>query len=226
MKLLKDYHSQILTKILSVLIIILFTSCASIKSGKYIMLKKGETLSSVAKKLKLKISTLKRHNLKTRKGWLFIPSKIGLIPRLNELYLFHDLEPGQFIWPVPGSKRVSSYYGRRRGKRHDGIDIPAKPGTSIVASADGEVVYSGSKISGYGNMIVVKHDDDYFTVYAHNSRNFVGKGDGVHQGQVIGRVGSTGRSTGPHLHFEVRKNKTKLNPITFVGHALNKTASK
>ncbi len=222
---LKDYLlTKKLKTYLLLLIVSILSSCASIKSGHYIALAKGETLATVAKKLNIKESVLKRHNQTTQAGWIFVPSTVGLIPRMNKLYFFNDFEPGQFVWPVPGSKRISSKYGYRRGKPHDGIDIAASSGTHIISSADGEVVYSTNKIRGYGNMIVIKHMDDYFTVYAHNRKNFVSKGQKVHQGQVIGQVGNTGRSTGPHLHFEVRKKDRKLNPITFVGHELNNIA--
>ena len=98
------------------------------------------------------------------------------------------------------------------GKGHEGIDIPAVTGTHFLAAEDGVVKYAGNKLSSYGNMVVIAHDDDLFTVYAHAHRLFVKTGDTVSRAQVIGQVGSTGRSTGPHLHFEIRKKKKAINP--------------
>ncbi len=114
-------------------------------------------------------------------------------------------------WPVPGYTRISSGYGNRihpifGGLRpHWGIDIPAHMGTPIVASLAGEVILS-TYGSSYGNYVVIYHGDGISTLYAHNSQNHVAAGNRVEQGQVIASIGSTGNSTGPHLHFEVRVN--------------------
>ena len=86
---------------------------------------------------------------------------------------------GQFVWPFDGP--INSPYGNRNGRPHDGIDIGGDEGDAIVASASGEVVFEG-KLGGYGNLIVVKHDNGYFTAYAHNEKNLVDKGDRVKQG--------------------------------------------
>ncbi len=131
----------------------------------------------------------------------------------NTQYKFND--DSRFIWPVPSSKRVSSKFGKRRGRHHDGVDIPAVTGTHIVASASGTVAVAG-KMRGYGKVIVIKHADGYHPVYAHNSKHFVRKGQSVSQGEVIGRVGSTGRSTGPHLHFEIRRKNRVRNPAYYL----------
>ncbi len=120
---------------------------------------------------------------------------------------------GRFIWPVDG--KVVSLFGIRDGRRHDGIDISARSGTPIHAAAGGKVVFAGS-MRGYGNLILLRHPDDLFTAYAHNSVNKVQKGQAVKQGQLIGKVGSTGRSTGPHLHFEIRNGQTARNPLFFL----------
>lgn len=148
--------------------------------------------------------------------WVFVKTKTGFLHnglRLdrvdNSEYNFGTY--GRFIWPVPSSKKVSSFFGKRDGRHHDGIDIPAVTGTHIIASASGVVTIS-SRMKGYGRIIVVKHDDGYHTVYAHNSKNFVKKGQKVSQGEVIAKVGSTGRSTGPHLHFEIRRKNRVRNP--------------
>ena len=119
----------------------------------------------------------------------------------------------RFSWPVNGP--VSSNFGMRKRRRHDGIDIRAKKGTSIRAAASGKVVFSG-RLRGYGNMLLIKHKDSFFTAYAHNSKNLTKKGKNVKRGAIIARVGNTGRTTGPHLHFEVRKGRKARNPLFFL----------
>ena len=121
---------------------------------------------------------------------------------------------GRFKWPIKGG-RVTSLYGMRNGRRHDGIDISAKQGTPLYASAAGKVAFSG-KMRGYGNIILIRHKDDFFTAYAHNRKNGVRKGQTVKQGQQIGTVGRTGRASGPHVHFEIRHGQTARNPLFFL----------
>jgi murein DD-endopeptidase MepM/ murein hydrolase activator NlpD len=125
-----------------------------------------------------------------------------------------------FIKPTSG--RISSPFGYRTHPvtgsytLHSGIDIAASSGTTVVASRNGKVVsagYSGS----YGNLIVISHGNGIETAYAHLSSINVRVGESVSQGQLIGKVGSTGRSTGPHLHFEVRVNGTAVNPSKYIG---------
>ena len=120
----------------------------------------------------------------------------------------------KLIWPVQG--RFSSKYGPRNNRMHDGIDIAAKIGTKIIAAASGEVVYSDNKLTGYGNLIIIRHNSKMFTAYAHNDRNFVKKGDTVKQGQLIGHVGKTGRVTGPHVHFELRRGDKAIDPLPYL----------
>lgn len=98
------------------------------------------------------------------------------------------------------------------GKKHDGIDIPARSGSHILAVNDGVVVYSGNGFGGYGNVLILSHRYGFFSLYAHNKVNYAKKGETVHKGQVIAQVGSTGKSTGPHLHFEIRRDGRALNP--------------
>ncbi len=117
-------------------------------------------------------------------------------------------------WPVDGV--LTSHFGRRGSRMHDGIDIGAKEGTAIHAAAAGEVVYSDHRLSGYGRLIIIRHRHDLFTAYAHNQRNLVRKGDRVKTGDVIARVGHTGRATGPHLHFEVRRGPTPVDPLSYL----------
>jgi len=117
-------------------------------------------------------------------------------------------------WPTKG--KLTSRFGRRGSRMHDGIDIGAKEGTPVYASASGEVVYSDQRLSGYGKLIIIRHSRDMFTAYAHNQRNLVRKGDRVKSGDVIARVGKTGRASGPHLHFEVRRGSTPVDPLAYL----------
>jgi len=121
---------------------------------------------------------------------------------------------GKLRWPVKGV--VTSPFGRRGSRMHDGIDIGAKEGTPVHAAASGTVVYADSRMSGYGKLIILRHGNNMFTAYAHNQRMLVRKGNKVRAGDVIGRVGHTGRATGPHLHFEVRQGSTPVNPLAYL----------
>jgi murein DD-endopeptidase MepM/ murein hydrolase activator NlpD len=118
-----------------------------------------------------------------------------------------------FIWPVQGI--VTSNFGARWGRMHTGIDIAAPGGTPIVASKGGEVIYAGW-LGGYGNLVVVDHGDSVVTLYAHQSRIGVVEGQPVDQGQVVGFVGTTGNSTGNHLHFEVRVDTHPEDPRKYL----------
>jgi murein DD-endopeptidase MepM/ murein hydrolase activator NlpD len=119
----------------------------------------------------------------------------------------------QFVWPVRG--RLSSRYGIRRGRPHDGIDVAAARGTPIAAAESGRVIHSG-RLGSYGKVVIVKHAGAYRTVYAHASKLLVRKGEFVERGQKVAEVGSTGRSSGPHVHFEIRRAETPRNPLAFL----------
>ena len=121
------------------------------------------------------------------------------------------------MWPVKRVERsyVSSYVGDGRG--HKGMDIVAPAGTPIYAASGGTVTYSGWDTSGYGYKIIVKHSNGYETLYAHCSALYVKKGDIVAKGENIAAVGTTGRSTGNHLHFEVRKDGSIKDPSLYIG---------
>ncbi len=124
---------------------------------------------------------------------------------------------GKFMWPVPALHEITTYFTWRWGKFHTGIDISGSGayGKTIVA-ADGGVVTLAGENDGYGNCIIVDHGNGYRTLYGHCSEILVTGGQSVSKGQAIGRVGSTGNSTGPHCHFEVIKNNTKVNPLPYV----------
>lgn len=130
---------------------------------------------------------------------------------------------GTLQWPVPASRTISSNYGYRLHpiyktyRLHSGVDIAASSGTSIVAAEDGTVLLSSYGYNGgYGNYIIINHGNGLTTRYAHCSSLSVSVGQKVSRGQVIAAVGSTGDSTGPHLHFEVRINGTSNNPLNYV----------
>lgn len=116
---------------------------------------------------------------------------------------------GGCIWPTRG--RVTSEYGSRWGRLHAGIDISAPTGTPIWAAADGVVIFAGTQ-GGYGNTVIVDHGGGFSTLYAHQSRIGARQGQSVSAGDTIGAVGSTGRSTGSHVHFETRYDGSPRNP--------------
>ncbi len=125
---------------------------------------------------------------------------------------------GRFLYPIPSA--ITSYYGWRtlRGEQdfHYGIDLRAAVGTSVAATDGGTVIFAGqmSGISAsYGKLIMIEHPNGYRSYYAHLSSFAVKEGDQVYQGQIIGKSGSTGNVTGPHLHFEIRKDGVTVNPL-------------
>ena len=120
-----------------------------------------------------------------------------------------------WIWPTQGV--FSSGYGWRWGRMHKGIDIANNVGTSVVAAKAGRVAFSGWHDGGYGYLVTLQHEDGSRSLYAHNSRLLVREGEEVAQGQTISQMGSTGRSTGPHLHFEIHPpERGAVNPLSFL----------
>lgn len=207
------------------MILFVVTSCSHmIRSGQYIQWAPGDNLKALAGEFQTSTKAIQQANSKKtfQAGeWVFIPTTNGIMgPKLarSPASLFGTqahIDSGDFLWPVPSSSRISSGFGKRWGRQHEGIDIPARIGAHILAAKDGTVVHSGG-MGGYGNIIVISHGDGLFSVYAHNNKNLVSRGDKVHQGQVIGQVGNTGRSTGPHLHFEIRHDSQALDPKRIV----------
>ena len=119
----------------------------------------------------------------------------------------------RFAWPVRA--KLSSRFGRRGGRPHEGIDLSARKGTPIRAAEAGRVIHSG-RLGDYGKVVVVKHAGHYRSVYAHASKLLVRKGQFVEKGDRIALVGSTGRSTGPHLHFEIRRGESPRDPMLYL----------
>lgn len=118
-----------------------------------------------------------------------------------------------FIWPATG--QLTSGFGMRNGRHHDGIDLSASIGTPVHAAADGVVIFA-DRLGGYGLIVIIKHEGDLKTVYAHNRKNLVKKGDIVKQGDVVAELGNSGNAVGPHVHFEVRCGQKAVNPIPYL----------
>ena len=204
--------------------------------GVYHTVQKGQTLHFIARAYNVNLDRLKRINgvydpsrlqIGTR---LWIPGArqvLNIDSNINKQTLAKNKKKrkralnksikaikGFLIWPVKG--QLTSRFGNRSGRHHDGIDIGARKGTSIVAAAEGKVMFAGWGPTGYGLMIIIKHKNGLTTVYAHNSHIHVHKNQMVKQEQRIASIGSTGRSTGPHLHFEVRNDSHPMNPLKYL----------
>ncbi|MGC3997793.1 MAG: M23 family metallopeptidase [Anaeromyxobacter sp.] len=126
-----------------------------------------------------------------------------------------DAGKRRLAWPLKGV--LYGRFGVRGGARHDGIDIAAPEGTPVKAAEDGEVIYVGEQ-TGYGVVVILRHSGGLVTVYAHNSAVLVKEGARVGRGAPIAKVGQTGRTTGPHLHFEVREGTRPKNPLLYLSH--------
>jgi murein DD-endopeptidase MepM/ murein hydrolase activator NlpD len=125
-------------------------------------------------------------------------------------------EENRYIWPLHG--RITSYFGRRNlgmgtSSFHRGVDVAAPTGTPIVAARSGTVVFAGWSTSGYGYLVRIRHQGGDETWYGHHSSVLVSVGESVRQGETIGLVGSTGISTGPHLHFELHEGGSAVDPL-------------
>ncbi|ACK64721.1 Peptidase M23 [Rippkaea orientalis PCC 8801] len=137
-------------------------------------------------------------------------------PHNSDQYIPRTPQPYRgYIWPTQG--RMTSGFGIRFGNMHNGIDIAGPMGTPIFAAASGVVIYAGWSPEGYGQLIKLRHPDGSLTFYGHNNRLLVRRGQQVEQGQQISEMGSTGNSTGPHLHFEIHPQGIQaVNPIAFL----------
>lgn len=214
--------------------LVFFISCGHVRSGKYIQVQKGDTLEKISKRHGVPPKVIRQCNPQLEKliigDWLFLPKNQGILAQtLREYLKEHQYKPagkfrGKFAWPVPSSFKVTSHYGKRGRRHHDGIDISAPTGRKIVSTESGRVVYSGNKLKGYGNLTIISHRGNYFSVYAHASKNLVRKGQWVNKGQVVALVGSTGRSTGSHLHFEIRHRDKPINPLPLIAPRLARSS--
>jgi murein DD-endopeptidase MepM/ murein hydrolase activator NlpD len=141
------------------------------------------------------------------------PKKHGVAPPVAPPTTVPEQYAGSLRWPLD-AYIVSSEFGDRWGKLHKGMDMAADVGEPVYAIADGEVIYAGDGLRGYGNVVILRHDRKTSSLYAHNSELKVKQGDHVAQGTLIALLGSTGHSTGPHVHFEIRDGDTAVNPRT------------
>ena len=119
-----------------------------------------------------------------------------------------------FIWPLKG--KIIKNFGDRGGKIQKGLEIAASPGSTVLSAAAGQIIYSGDGLPGYGNLIIIKHSNSYFTVYGFNQRNIVANGAFVSQGEKIALSGTPPGGGTPRLHFEVRQGKEAVNPIFYL----------
>lgn len=180
----------------------------SLTSGKAAIAQKRTMVASENKKLESQLDAL---NAEADR----------IVKEIQDLSGDEDYSGGELAWPCPGYTRVSSEFGYRihpilgYRKLHTGIDIAAPYGVSVVAANSGKVIASYYN-SSYGNMIIIDHGGGIATLYAHLSSRLVGAGATVNRGQTIAKVGSTGMSTGAHLHFEVRLNGVYQNPRSYL----------
>ncbi len=193
--------------------------------GVYHKIKKGDTLAKIAKKYKVKPEAIVNFAWNQLDGpdASLTPGKYLIVPGGRKPYVARTVSiyrgpipksarkgTGSFVWPTSG------YITQGFWNNHRAIDIGAWLGSPVVASDSGYVVYAGWDKSGYGNLVIIDHGNGYRTYYAHLSAIYVRVGDSVAQGQQIGAVGSTGHSTGPHLHFEIRYRNVQRNPLGFL----------
>ncbi|MCD4818075.1 MAG: peptidoglycan DD-metalloendopeptidase family protein [Candidatus Cloacimonetes bacterium] len=225
-----------------------FITKRSIPKKKYYIVRKGDTLSRIAKMYDIYIFDLVDFNnlndfsiKKGQKIWLIAQQKSITVnsnskekiekpsntntsaekPETNKSIEKRNQKEnstapkkeGKLFLPLKGI--VTSEFGMRNGRPHKGIDIAAPTGNPIYAALSGKVVISGVQ-RGYGNVIIIEHSDKIMTVYAHNESNLVRVNDQVKRGQPIATVGKTGIATGPHLHFEYRKNGKAKNPRKYL----------
>lgn len=122
------------------------------------------------------------------------------------------LNSDKFVWPIQEDAKVLSHYGQTPGKFKEGISIAAPLNAPVASVSKGEVIYVGNDVEGYGKMVIIRHDNDILSAYAHNSSVLVKKGDKVAKAQVIAKVGKTGDVDQPQLYFSLRKGKATINP--------------
>lgn len=148
---------------------------------------------------------------------LFLPG-VAPVEALDRLAMVRELE-NRYLWPMHG--RITSYFGRRNlgmgtASFHRGLDVAAPYGTPVTAARSGTVIYAGWSDQGYGYLVKIRHAGNDQTWYGHHSDVLVSVGEYVRQGEIIGRVGSTGISTGPHLHFELHEGGRPIDPLTLL----------
>jgi murein DD-endopeptidase MepM/ murein hydrolase activator NlpD len=197
--------------------------------------RRGETLSGIARRLDVGLAELARANNIAEPYQVYAGQRLRVPEhgsyRTATIKVGDDepqtvrlatgepppLDGDDFLWPVNG-KVIGKYGPIDQWRRRDGIDIAARRGAPVLAAQDGIVAYAGDGIRGYGQMVLLRHDQDYITTYAHNATLLVRAGDIVRRGQVIARVGDSGDATQTMLHFELRKGRKPVDPETRLVH--------
>lgn len=186
----------------------------------YYLLKKGDTMWSIAEVYGISVKELQNLNQSKDPSRLKIGDRI-VIPAGTQRLAAVTQETSRglhisrsfYAWPLMGT--ITSYYGWRKSGFHHGLDIAEKTDTPIKAAAPGKVVFAGYK-AVYGRTVMIDHANGEQTLYAHASTTLVKPGQRVERGETIAKVGSTGRTTGPHLHFEIRKGEQTFNPLEYL----------
>lgn len=189
------------------------------KKGVWHIIKPGESLESISKTYSVSTTTLQRLN-DIFDAEDIAPGMRLFIPTPKHIKIVAKKEVQQprqgkvkFAWPAQGT--ISSGFGMRHGRMHEGLDITKDRGKDIRASANGVVEYAGYR-KGYGKTIIINHGSGFKTLYAHNSKIYVTRGKRVKGGAIIAQMGSSGKSTGIHLHFEIRLNGKPQNPLRYL----------
>jgi len=193
----------------------------NIPKGSLYAAKRGDTVYGVSRANGILMNDLTRVN-GLKKPYLLVVGQLLKIPGQSKVVAPEAaiVPPARsagkgFMWPVRG--RVISNYGpKKAGYHNDGVNIRANQGTTVQASESGVVVHASNKLQGYGNLILIKHQNGWVTAYAHNNKILVRKGQQVARGQAVAEVGSTGRVDSPQLHFEMRKGSRAVNPTLYL----------
>ncbi len=229
-----------LLKTISVLLLgILMNACSSTsnntKDGVWHTIKQGETIESISQTYSISKTTIQRMNdifdsndlspgmkiyIPKPRHIQIIPPKIAkkVPPKIAKKSPSRKIQKktvvkAKFSWPSQGT--ISSGFGIRHGRMHEGLDITKDRGKEIRAAAAGTVDFAGNK-NGYGKTIIINHGKGFQTLYAHNSRIYVRKGMRVKEGSKISQMGSSGKSSGIHLHFEIRFQGKPQNPLRYL----------
>lgn len=187
-------------------------------NGVYYVIQSGDTLwdlsslNNVDVDEIVELNNLDSADMLTLGKKIFVPD-VEKVKRLSRGSSISESTSSKGIWPCSGS--ITSKFGRRWGRMHEGIDIGAPVGTNVYAFMSGTVIEAGWD-GGYGRLVAIRHANGLVSYYGHNSKILVHVGETVKKGEHIAEVGSTGNSTGPHCHFEIRKNGTPVNPLNYL----------
>lgn len=197
------------------------------KLGRWMILYSNESIKLYSKKYNISSEEIFAINRDLKKKiynrYYFIPFSEKYLNTLTLNGIIRksvESSEDDFIWPTNNILKISSVLGFRNRKFHPGLDIPIPLGDPIIAAQEGQVIFTGYS-GGYGKLIIVQHRNNFMTRYGHNSENLVKEGDYVKKGQIIGLAGNSGRSTGNHLHFELRCSDIPLDPIDFLPEQKN-----